>query len=98
MQLQQSHPPILVGAGSRWMLGIAGREANIVCNLPRRCPRDDLRELLKGSPQRMVRKVEWVELAAEHPAGTVTWSQLPARTDSQCANRTGKWQLSALEP
>jgi hypothetical protein len=42
MQLQQSHPPILVGAGSRWMLGIAGREASIVCNLPRRCPRDDL--------------------------------------------------------
>jgi alkanesulfonate monooxygenase SsuD/methylene tetrahydromethanopterin reductase-like flavin-dependent oxidoreductase (luciferase family) len=41
MQLQQSHPPILVGADSRCMLGIAGREADIVCNLPRRCPRDD---------------------------------------------------------
>jgi alkanesulfonate monooxygenase SsuD/methylene tetrahydromethanopterin reductase-like flavin-dependent oxidoreductase (luciferase family) len=38
MQLQQSHPPILVGAGSRWMLGIAGREADIVCNLPRALP------------------------------------------------------------
>jgi hypothetical protein len=35
MQLQQSLPPILVGAGSRWMLGIAGREDNVVCNLPR---------------------------------------------------------------
>jgi hypothetical protein len=42
MKLQQSLPPILDGAGSRWMLGIAGREANIVWNLPRRCPRDDL--------------------------------------------------------
>ena len=38
MQVQQSHPPILVGVGSRWMLGIAGREADIVCNLPRAPP------------------------------------------------------------
>jgi hypothetical protein len=56
MQLQQSHPPILVGAGSRWMLGIAGREANIVCNLPRRCPREDLRELLRGRFHKGLRK------------------------------------------
>jgi len=69
MQLQQSHPPILVGVGSRWVLGIAGREADIVCNLPGRCPRDDLRGVPKRSPQRMVCKVEWVELAAEHLAG-----------------------------
>jgi alkanesulfonate monooxygenase SsuD/methylene tetrahydromethanopterin reductase-like flavin-dependent oxidoreductase (luciferase family) len=88
MQLQQSHPPILVGAGSQWMLGIAGREANIVCNLPGAAQGTISGELLKRSPQRMVRKVEWVELAAEHLAGT--WAQLPARTDSQCANRTGK--------
>ena len=33
MQLEQSHPPILVGAGSRWMLGIAGREANTILPL-----------------------------------------------------------------
>ena len=32
-------PPILVGAGSRRMLGIAGREADIVGILPRRCRR-----------------------------------------------------------
>jgi alkanesulfonate monooxygenase SsuD/methylene tetrahydromethanopterin reductase-like flavin-dependent oxidoreductase (luciferase family) len=38
MQLQQSHSPILVGAGSRWMLGIAGRKADIICNLPRALP------------------------------------------------------------
>jgi alkanesulfonate monooxygenase SsuD/methylene tetrahydromethanopterin reductase-like flavin-dependent oxidoreductase (luciferase family) len=38
MQLQQSRPPILVGAGSRWMLGIAGQEADIVCKLPRPLP------------------------------------------------------------
>src|SRR4029450_9847713 len=38
MQLQQSHPPILGGGGSRWMLGIAGREADIVCHLPRALP------------------------------------------------------------
>ncbi len=101
MQLQQSLPPILVGAGSRWMLGIAGREANIVCNLPRRCPRDDLRRVTKRSPQRMVRKVDWVELAAEHLVGTV--DLVPAagphrltvcKSDWQIS---GKRQLSALE-
>ena len=38
----------------------------------------------------MVRKVEWVELAAEHLAGMGEMGPLLARIDSQCANRTGK--------
>jgi hypothetical protein len=39
------------------------------------------------------------ELAAEHRAGTVSWSQLPARTDSQCAiGLASLWQTAAVGP
>jgi probable F420-dependent oxidoreductase len=62
---QRPRPPILVGAGSRRMLGIAGREADIVGILPRALPdgtiSDDLRE---RSPTAVARKVEWVREAA----------------------------------
>jgi hypothetical protein len=53
------------------MLGMAGREADIVCILPSALPRDDLRGVVRSITQRMIRKVEWVEPAAEHLTGTV---------------------------
>ena len=91
MQLQQSHPPILVGAGSRWMLW--DRRAGGRHRLP--------------PAQGAARGTISGELQSDHPSawsarssgsnwrlstwrGRMTWSQLPARTDSQCANRTGK--------
>jgi probable F420-dependent oxidoreductase len=64
--VQRPHPPILVGAGSRRMLGIAGRQADIVGILPRALPEGTISgELSERSPQRVARKVEWVEQAAE---------------------------------
>jgi probable F420-dependent oxidoreductase len=62
---QRPHPPILVGAGSRRMLGIAGRHADIVNILPKALPdgtiSDDLSE---RSPATVARKVGWVREAA----------------------------------
>jgi probable F420-dependent oxidoreductase len=65
MPAQRPHPPILIGAGSRRMLSIAGREADIVGILPRALPdgtiSDDLQE---RSPAAIAQKVEWVRQAA----------------------------------
>jgi probable F420-dependent oxidoreductase len=65
MPAQRPHPPILIGAGSRRMLSLAGREADIVGILPRALPdgtiSDDLQE---RSPAAIAQKVEWVRQAA----------------------------------
>ncbi len=58
---QRPHPPILVGAGSRRMLGIAGREADIVGILPRALPNGTISDdLSERSPEAIARKVGWV--------------------------------------
>jgi hypothetical protein len=54
------------------MLGIADREADSLQPARGAAQGTISEELLKRSPQRMVRKVEWVELAAERLAETVT--------------------------
>ncbi len=62
---QRPRPPILVGAGSRRMLCIAGREADIVGILPRALPDGTISEdLAERSPDAIARKVEWVREAA----------------------------------
>jgi hypothetical protein len=99
MQLQQSHPPILVGAGSRWMLGIAGREANIVCNLPRRCPREDLRELLRRSTPARGPQGRVGRTGGRAPGGDLGPAAGPHRL-TVCKSDwqiSGKRQLSALK-
>jgi probable F420-dependent oxidoreductase len=62
---QRPHPPILVGAGSRRMLGLAGRHADVVNIIPKALPEatisDDLSE---RSPATVERKVGWVREAA----------------------------------
>jgi probable F420-dependent oxidoreductase len=64
--VQRPHPPILVGAGSRRMLGIAGREADIVGILPRALPEGEISgELSERAPATLDRKVAWVRQAAE---------------------------------
>jgi probable F420-dependent oxidoreductase len=66
--VQRPHPPILVGAGSRRMLGIAGREADIVGILPRALPEGAISDdLAERSPETLLRKVDWVRRAAEAP-------------------------------
>jgi probable F420-dependent oxidoreductase len=77
--VQRPHPPILVGAGSRRMLGIAGREADIVGILPRALPQGTISgKLSERSPQRVARKVEWVEQAAEQRSRQVELSMVLA--------------------
>jgi probable F420-dependent oxidoreductase len=77
--VQRPHPPILVGAGSRRMLGIAGREADIVGILPRALPEGTISgELAERSPQRVARKVEWVRQAAEERSRQVELSMVLA--------------------
>jgi probable F420-dependent oxidoreductase len=62
---QRPRPPILVGAGSRRMLGIAGREADIVGILPRALPDGTISEALsERSPAAVAEKVGWVRKAA----------------------------------
>jgi alkanesulfonate monooxygenase SsuD/methylene tetrahydromethanopterin reductase-like flavin-dependent oxidoreductase (luciferase family) len=56
--LQRPHPPILVGAGSRRMLGIAGREAGVVGILPKALPDGTISgELEERSPETVARKI-----------------------------------------
>jgi probable F420-dependent oxidoreductase len=77
--VQRPHPPILVGAGSRRMLGIAGREADIVGILPRALPEGTISgELSERSPQRVARKVDWVRQAAEQRSSQVELSMVLA--------------------
>ena len=69
--VQRPRPPILVGAGSRRMLGIAGREADVVGILPKALPDGTISEdLEERSPETLARKVGWVcEAAADRPGG-----------------------------
>ena len=63
--VQRPHPPILVGAGSRRMLGIAGREADIVGILPKALPDGTISEdMQERSPETIARKVDWIREAA----------------------------------
>jgi len=90
--VQRPHPPILVGAGSRRMLGIAGREADIVGVLPKALPEGAISgELSERSPQRVAAKVEWVEQAAEARSSEVELSMVlavaPGRDHRKAAER-----------
>jgi probable F420-dependent oxidoreductase len=77
--VQRPHPPILVGAGSRRMLGIAGREADIVGILPKALPEGTISgELSERSPELVARKVEWVQQAAEERSRQVELSMVLA--------------------
>ena len=74
---QQPHPPLLVGAGSRRMLGIAGREADIVGILPKALPNGTISEdLSERSPETIAQKVDWVRQAAGERLGEVELSMM----------------------
>jgi probable F420-dependent oxidoreductase len=66
--VQRPRPPVLVGAGSRRMLRIAGREADVVGILPRALPEGAISDdLAERSPEALLRKVEVVRQAAAAP-------------------------------
>jgi probable F420-dependent oxidoreductase len=72
---QRPHPPILVGAGSRRMLGLAGREADVVNILPKALPNGTIsEELSERSLDTIVRKIAWVREAAGERFGEVELS------------------------
>src|SRR5215218_3638660 len=90
--VQRPHPPILVGAGSRRMLGIAGREADIVGVLPRALPEGAISgELSERSPETVARKAAWVRQAAEDRSRQVELSMVlavaPGRDHRKAAER-----------
>src|SRR6266540_5561642 len=75
--VQRPHPPILVGAGSRRMLGIAGREADIVGILPRALPEGAISgELSERAPETVARKAALVRQAAEDRSRQVELSMV----------------------
>lgn len=63
--VQQPHPPILIGAGSRCMLALAAREATSVGILPKALPNGTISEdPTERSAATIAQKVEWIRQAA----------------------------------
>ncbi|MEU5883419.1 TIGR03621 family F420-dependent LLM class oxidoreductase [Spirillospora sp. NPDC047279] len=61
----ERRPPLLVGAGSRRMLGVAGRYADIAGILPRALPNGTISdEMSERLPDTIARKVGWVRETA----------------------------------
>lgn len=62
---QRPRPPILVGAGSKRMLQLAGRTADIVGILPKALPEGTISEALaERTPETMDAKIDWLREAA----------------------------------
>lgn len=62
---QRPHPPLLVGAGSRRMLGLAGRHADIVGILPKALPSGTISEdISERTPATTAQKISWIREAA----------------------------------
>lgn len=62
---QRPHPPLLVGAGSRRMLGLAGRHADIVGILPKALPNGTISEdISERTPATMAQKIAWIREGA----------------------------------
>jgi probable F420-dependent oxidoreductase len=102
---QRPHPPILVGAGSRRMLGIAGRHADVVNIMPKALPNGTISEdLSERSPTTIARKVEWVREAAgerfdEVELGLIAFPAIgedPRRQAERVAVRRG-WGAAAAD-
>ncbi len=65
MTVQKPHPPILIGGGSKRILGIAGREANIVSfNFNNRSGVLGPDGMASGTADETAKKVEWVRAGA----------------------------------
>jgi probable F420-dependent oxidoreductase len=103
--VQQPHPPILVGAGSRRMLQLAGREADAVGILPKALANGAISEdLAERSPETVTRKVDWVRQAAADRPGEVELSMMVSvtvtddhRTAAERAAAERGWGAAAAE-
>jgi probable F420-dependent oxidoreductase len=66
--VQRPHPPFLVGGGSRRVLELAGRYADIVGINPRLAPDvDPLAAVADMTPARIAQKIAWARAAAPDP-------------------------------
>ncbi|WP_187412203.1 TIGR03621 family F420-dependent LLM class oxidoreductase [Actinomadura syzygii] len=99
----ERRPPLVVGAGSRRMLGIAGRHADTVGVLPRARPDGTISdEITERLPETIARKVGWVrEAAGDRDVElsmmvTPTFGPDPRRTAAKVAVLRG-WGTSAAE-
>src|SRR5438874_2172909 len=62
---QKPHPPLLIGAGSKRMLSIAAREANIIGILPKALTNETISEdPAERFAESIAQKVEWIRQAA----------------------------------
>lgn len=61
--IQSPHPPLLIGGGSKRMLSIAGREADIV-SINLKTTADGQLDLASASAEATDQKIEWVRQAA----------------------------------
>jgi probable F420-dependent oxidoreductase len=63
--LQKPHPPLLIGAGSKRMLSIAAREADIISILPKALTNGTISEdPTERFAETLAQKVEWIRQAA----------------------------------
>ena len=63
--LQKPHPPLLIGAGSKRMLSIAAREADIIGILPKALTNGTISEdPTERFAETLAQKVEWIREAA----------------------------------
>jgi probable F420-dependent oxidoreductase len=63
--LQKPHPPLLIGAGSKRMLSIAAREADIIGILPKALTNGTISEdPTERFTESIAQKVDWIRLAA----------------------------------
>ncbi|RFS81184.1 TIGR03621 family F420-dependent LLM class oxidoreductase [Actinomadura spongiicola] len=96
-------PPLVVGAGSRRMLGIAGRHADTIGILPRALPEGTISdEITERLPDTIGRKVDWVREAADgrdvelSMMVTPVFGADPRRTAAKVAVMRG-WGTAAAE-
>ncbi|WP_433136676.1 TIGR03621 family F420-dependent LLM class oxidoreductase [Actinomadura nitritigenes] len=99
----ERRPPLVVGAGSRRMLGIAGRLADTVGILPRALPDGTISEEIgERLPETIERKVGWVrEAAAGHDVElsmmvTPTFGPDPRRAAAKVAVTRG-WGTASTD-
>ncbi|GGQ42424.1 putative F420-dependent oxidoreductase [Actinomadura coerulea] len=99
----ERRPPLVVGAGSRRMLGIAGRYADTVGILPRALPEGTISdEVSERLPDTIARKVDWVREAAGNRdvelsmMVTPTFGPDPLRAAAKVAVTRG-WGTSSTE-
>lgn len=75
--VQRPHPPLLIGAGSKRMLGIAGREADIVGILPKALPNGSISEdRAERTPEATAQKIAWIRDGAGERFGRVELSMM----------------------